>query len=89
LAAIGGRSQTKGEIIANVTPVGDQVDQDDRLHPIPAAAERLGISNWTLRWWIQRGQVASHKLFGRRLIAESEIRRLIEQSRVPARAEAQ
>jgi hypothetical protein len=86
LAVIGGRSQMRGEIIVSVMPVGDQIDQDDRLHPLPVTAKRLGISVWTLRYWIQCGQVESHKLFGRRLIAESEIRRLIEQSRVPARA---
>lgn len=66
-----------------------QAEQDERLHPIPQAAERLGVAIWTLRWWVQRGQVASHKLFGRRLIAESEIQRLIAESRVPARASAQ
>jgi excisionase family DNA binding protein len=56
--------------------------------PVAVAAERLGVPERTLRWWVQIGQVASHRLFGRRLIAESEIARLIEQSRVPARAEA-
>lgn len=64
-------------------------EQAERLRSIPDTAERLGVSPWTVRWWIQEGKIASNKLFGRRLIAESEIQRLIAESRVPARAEAQ
>lgn len=66
----------------------DQAEQAERLRSIPHTAERLGVSPWTVRYWIQRGQIASHRLHGRRLVAESEIQRLIDQSRVPARAEA-
>ena len=60
----------------------------ERLLPIPQAADRLGVSDWTIRWWIQKGKITSNKLFGRRLIPESEIQRLIKSTSVPARAEA-
>lgn len=58
-----------------------------RLVPIAEAAEWLGISAETLRKKIQQGLVESHKLFGRRLMYEDEIIRLIEQSRVRVRSE--
>lgn len=60
--------------------------KEERLAQIPEAANRLGVSVWTLRAWIQAGTITSNKLGGRRLIPVSEIERLIEQSRVPARA---
>ena len=62
---------------------------EEKLHGLEIAAARLGIALWTLRAWVQKGKVASNKLGGRRLIAESEIQRLIESSHVPARADAE
>lgn len=63
---------------------------DDKMYaplvPLKAAAHHLGISVETLRQWIQLGRIESHKLYGRRLISEDEIIRLIELSRQPARA---
>jgi excisionase family DNA binding protein len=56
-------------------------DSTERLTGLEIAAARLGISIWTLRKWIQDGKIASNKLGGRRLIAESEVNRLIEESR--------
>ena len=55
----------------------------DNLMPLDVAATRLGVPLWTLRWWIQRGRVESHKIEGRRLMSESEIRRLQTESRKP------
>jgi hypothetical protein len=52
---------------------------NERLLPLDVGAGRLGVSVWTLRAWVQHGKVKSNKL---------EIRRLIEASTVPARAEA-
>lgn len=66
-----------------------EFENQEKLHTIEHAAGRLGLSHWTLRKWIQFGKVTSHKLGGRRQIPESEIERLITESRVPARAEAQ
>lgn len=62
--------------------------KEERLAPLPEAARRWGVSIWTVRSWVQKGLVASNKLNGKRLIPVSEIDRLIEKSRVPARAEA-
>jgi len=66
----------------------NQSEQTERLVGIPETAVTLGVSEWTVRWWIQQGKITSNKLFGRRLVPESEIKRLITESRVPARAEA-
>ncbi len=55
----------------------------ESLHPLDVSAARLGVPIRTLRWWIQIGRVESHKLKGRRLMSESEIQRLIAQSRQP------
>ena len=57
---------------------------EERLHTLEESVARLGVAVWTLRGWIQFGKIESHKLEGKRLISESEIRRLIEESRVPA-----
>lgn len=62
--------------------------EGERLAPIPEAAQTLGVSVWTIRKWVQLGTITSNKLGGRRLIPISEIRRLIESTRVPARAKA-
>lgn len=59
-----------------------------RLLGLDEAAEMLSLSVWTIRGWVQQGKVTTHKLGGRRLIPISEIERLIEESRVPARAVA-
>ncbi len=59
-----------------------------RLMPLKEGAEWLGISPDTLRQKAQKGEVETHKLWGRRLISEDEVIRLMEAARVPARAEA-
>lgn len=69
--------------------MSDVDNNPERLAPIPEAANRWGVSPWTVRYWIQIGKIASHKLGSRRLVPVSEIDRLITESRVPARAEAQ
>lgn len=64
------------------------VATDEKLYgpllPLKEGAEFLGVSLRTLRQWIQLGHVESHKLYGKRLISEDEVIRLIELSRVPA-----
>lgn len=66
----------------------NKAEQVERLVPIPETAEFLGVSKWTIRKWVQIGAIASNKLGGRRLIPLSEIQRLIESTRIPARTEA-
>lgn len=63
-------------------------EYQDWLLSLDQTAERLGLSIWTVRKWIQDGKIASNKLGGRRLVPLSEIQRLIEETRVPARAVA-
>lgn len=43
---------------------------------IPAAAERLGWPEWTLRRAIERGEVTVHKMAGMRRLLPDEIERL-------------
>lgn len=49
------------------------------------AAKHLDCSVETLRKKAARGEIETHKLWGKRLISEEEIIRLIEQSRERAR----
>jgi excisionase family DNA binding protein len=56
----------------------------ERLLGLGEAAHMLGVSIHTVRMWIQKGDIASNKLGGRRLISTREIERLIEESRRPA-----
>lgn len=68
---------------------------NDQLISIPDTAKALGVTPRTVRWYIQIGKLGSNKLSGdptsragRRLVPVSEINRLIEESRVPARVAA-
>jgi excisionase family DNA binding protein len=61
--------------------------EPDRLTSIDETALCLGLSKWTVRDWIKRGLITSHKLGSRRLIPVSEVIRLIEESRKPATQE--
>ena len=46
---------------------------------IPEFCERLGgLSVWTARAWIQQGKLRSVKIFGRRMIPISELRRALD-----------
>jgi excisionase family DNA binding protein len=56
------------------------------LHPVKKAAERLGISIWTLRKKAYEGDIASVKIGAKLLIPESEIQRLISDGWRPRRA---
>lgn len=55
----------------------------DKLLSIETCAELTSLSPWTIRKWIQDGKIQSNKLGARRLIALSEVRRLIAESTVP------
>ena len=59
---------------------------DARLLCLAEAAERLGVSIWTLRAWVQTGKISSHKLGRRRLVSSEEVARLIDSSHIPASA---
>lgn len=60
---------------------------NERLLTVKQAAERTGHKEATWRAWILLRKVPYHK-FGRSIrIAESDLVRMIEESRVPARGE--
>ena len=56
------------------------------LHPVKDAAQRLGISIWTLRRKAYDGEVASVKIGSKLLIPESEMVRLIQVGMRPRRS---
>jgi hypothetical protein len=58
---------------------------ENRLVSLENASERPGgIHPATLRLWVYQRKIATVKLGHRRLILESEIRRLIEENLIPA-----
>jgi excisionase family DNA binding protein len=61
----------------------------DRLIPIADAAEALGTSLSTVRWWVQIGKIGSNKPGRQRLIPVSEVNRIIRETRTPARNQDQ
>jgi excisionase family DNA binding protein len=58
------------------TSVMSSVGQD-RLAGLQSVADRLSVSVWTVRKWVQLGKLSSVKLGKRRLIAESEVQRIM------------
>ena len=56
-----------------------KVNQQEQLIDLQSTARRLAVSIWTIRRWVQTGQLASLKLGARRLVTESEIQRAIAQ----------
>jgi excisionase family DNA binding protein len=59
--------------------LNEELNKVDQLYSIEAAAELLSLSPWTLRAWITQKRIGSVKLGSRRLIAQSEIKRLIRE----------
>lgn len=51
--------------------------QNERLFGIPEAAERLGISPWTIRKYLSALRIESVRIGSRRLIRSSELDRVI------------
>lgn len=51
----------------------------ESLRSIQKTAERLDVSPNTIRAWIRQGLLVSVKLGTRRLVAESEIQRVIQE----------
>jgi excisionase family DNA binding protein len=56
--------------------------QEDRLRRLSQAADELNISSWTLRVWLKQGKAHYHKLGRLIMIPQSEINRLVRESRV-------
>jgi excisionase family DNA binding protein len=61
---------------------------DEKYLSIDDAAKRLGVSPWTIRHWAKERTIASIKLGRRRVIANSEIDRVIAEAIEKAKGEA-
>lgn len=48
----------------------------DKLLTLSAAARRLGVSRWTLRRWLFRGELRAVRVGGRLRVPLLEVRRL-------------
>lgn len=48
-----------------------------RVYSVDEAAEALRLSHWTIRSWIRSGKLRSSRVGARRVIRESELKRLI------------
>lgn len=49
----------------------------EKLYSVDEAAEALRLSHWTIWGWIKTGRLRSAKVGDRRLIRESELKRLV------------
>jgi excisionase family DNA binding protein len=59
------------------------------MNTVEQAAGQLGLKVSTVRSWVLRRKIAYHKVGGRAVrIPQHEIDRLLEESRVPAKATA-
>lgn len=63
--------------------------QIERHYRVPECAQLSGLRESTWRKWILLGKVSYAKVGGATCIPESELRRILEQGRVPARQAAQ
>jgi len=48
-----------------------------RFYSVDEAADALRLSHWTIRSWIKSGKLRSSRIGVRRVIRESELKRLI------------
>jgi len=48
-----------------------------RVYSIDEAARLLALSHWTIRAWIRDGRLRSAKVGDRRVIRESELRKMV------------
>lgn len=55
--------------------------EKDGLLTIDQAADFLGLSAWTLRYWVKAGKLPSVKLGRRVLIEKAELSRLVSENR--------
>ena len=60
----------------------------ETLHPVKLAAQRLGVSIWTLRKKAYEGDIASVKIGVKLLVPESELERLVREGMRPRRSES-
>ena len=63
----------------------DRRQRDDRLVRVPEAADRLGLKEKTLRFWIWAGKIEFVKVGGAIRLRQSTIEKIIERGLVPAK----
>ena len=58
----------------------------ERLLSLTGAAKRIGVSRWTFRWWVRKGQGPPYKRSpgGRFLFRESDVLLWFSELRGPA-----
>lgn len=49
----------------------------ERLYSVDEAAELLALSHWTIRSWFKSGKLRGARVGARRVIRESELKKLI------------
>ncbi len=57
------------------------MQQDGMLLTVPQVAERLQVSEWTVRDWLRKGQLRGVRLGGTRIgwrVSEADLRRFID-----------
>lgn len=64
------------------------VTENDKLISLDGAADRLGVSVWTVRAWARESRITTVKLGSRRLIPKSEIDRIVVEG-LPERTKEQ
>jgi excisionase family DNA binding protein len=60
-----------------------------KLLTLKQAADRLGVSWWTLGRWARQGRFRTVRLGSRRLVPESELTRLVDANMTEATAPAE
>ena len=58
----------------------------EKLYSVDEAAESLRLSPWTIWSWLKTGKLRGAKIGDRRVIRESELRRLVIDDPGPAKA---
>ena len=54
-----------------------------RLIGVQQAADQLGLSVWTIRFWAYNGKISSHKLGSKLMVSTAEIDRIVAESERP------
>jgi excisionase family DNA binding protein len=65
---------------------------EDRALTVPEVAERLSLSEWTVRQWLRTGRLKGYQLGGRRAgwrVDESDLRAFLEHAKQASRRDGE